>query len=46
MEHNDDCRVILVLRNEFVDLMCQANPKYLNYAKVINGRKVLYLKVL
>ena len=46
MEHSDDRRVILVLRDEFVDLMCQANPKYLDYVKVVKGRKVLYLKVL
>ena len=45
MEHGDN-RVLLRLRDEFVDMMCMANKKYLPYVKIINGRKVLYLKVL
>lgn len=45
MEHTDH-RVLLVLRDEFVDLMCKVNSKYLDYVRVINGQKVLYLKVL
>ena len=45
MEHGEN-RVLLRLRDEFVDMMCTANAKYLPYVKIINGRKVLYLKVL
>ena len=45
MKH-DGKRVLLVLRDEFVDMMCEVNDKYKTYVKVINGRKVLYLKVL
>ena len=46
MVHEEGKRVILVLRDEFVDYMILANPKYENYVKTIRGRKVLYLKVL
>ena len=45
MEHRSN-RVLLRLRDEYVDMMCTANPKYILYVKVINGQKVLYLKVL
>ena len=45
MEHGEN-RVLLRLRDEFVDMMCMANKKYLPYVRIINGHKVLYLKVL
>ena len=45
MEHTNH-RVLLVLRDEFVDLMCKVNSKYLEYVQIVRGRKVLYLKVL
>ena len=43
-------RVILRLAGQFVNIMCQVNPKYLPYVRIElrNGKKVkvLYLKVL
>ena len=45
MKH-DKGRVLMVLRDEFVDYMCEVDPKYLPYVQYIKGRKVLYLKVL
>ena len=31
MEHKDDHRILLVLHNEFVDMMCEVNPKYIPF---------------
>ena len=39
-------RVILRLRDEFCDYMCEANEKYKEYVMIENGRKVLYLRIL
>ena len=39
-------RVVMKLRGQFADLMCKANPKYQEYVRVVNGRKILYLRVL
>jgi hypothetical protein len=41
-----DKRILMVLRGEFVDIMCSVNPNYKQHVKVINGKKVLYLHVL
>lgn len=41
-----DKTVLMRLRDEFVDIMVKINPEYAKYVKVINGRKVLYLRVL
>jgi hypothetical protein len=41
-----DKRVLMILRGEFVDIMCEVNPKYKKFVQEINGKKVLYLKVL
>lgn len=41
-----DKTVIMKLRGEFVDIMCQANEKYKHYITYENGKKVLYLRVL
>ena len=38
--------VIMKLRGEFVDIMCEVNPKYKPFVKIENGKKVLYLRVL
>ena len=46
MEHKENRRVILKLQDEFVEYMCQANPKYLPYVLIIKDRKTLYLKLL
>ena len=45
MRH-DKRRAIKVLRNEFLDLICKVDEKYKKYMGIVNGRKVLYLKVL
>ena len=46
MKHEKNRRVILKLQGEFVDYMCQANPKYLPYVTLSRGRKTLYFKLL
>ena len=43
---HDKKRVITVLRDEFVDVMCKIDVKYKNFFRIINGKTVLYLKVL
>ena len=42
----DDKTVLMRLRDEFVDIMCEVNPEYKKYVKVIGGKKLLYLRVL
>ena len=42
----DDKTVLMRLRDEFVDIMCDVNPEHKNYVKVIGGKKLLYLRVL
>jgi len=34
------------LRDEFVDIMCDVNPEYKKFVKVIGGKKLFYLRVL
>jgi hypothetical protein len=41
-----DKRILMVLRGEFVDIMCLVNPEYKKYIKMIHGKKVIYLHVL
>ena len=38
--------LIIKLRGEFADIMCQTNDKYKKYIHYENGNKVLYLQVL
>ena len=38
--------VILIIRNEFVDILCEVNPIYNKHVRFVNGKKVLYVKVL
>ena len=45
MEHEDG-RVVMVFRNEFVDLLCKVDKKYKPFVCIVNGRKVLFVKVL
>ena len=45
-EMPSDKQVLMVLRGEFVDMMCEANPEYKAYVHEVNGKKVLYLKLL
>ena len=42
----DHKRVVMRLRGQFVDLMCEANPKYIEFVRYERGQKVLYLQVL
>ena len=34
------------LRDQFVDIRCDVNPEYKKFVKVVNGKKLLYLRVL
>ena len=38
--------MLLRIRDEFVDIMCEVNPDYKPYVKYYNGKKVLYVNVL
>ena len=38
-------RVLLRIRDEFVDIMCEVNPDYKPYVQYENRKTVLYLKV-
>ena len=39
-------QVVMRLRGKFVDMMCEANPKYRDHVVYENGQKVLYSRVL
>jgi hypothetical protein len=41
-----DKNVILVIRDEFVDILCEVNPEYKKHVRIVNGRKVLYVRIL
>ena len=45
-EFPEDKTVLMKLRDEFVDIMCNVNPEYKKFVKVIGGKKLLYLRVL
>ena len=36
----------MILRDRFVDIMCEVNEEFREYVTVVNGKRVLYLKVL
>ena len=38
--------VVLNISDEFVDILCKVNPEYKEHVRVLNGRKVLYVKIL
>ena len=43
----DNKNIIMVLRSEFVDIMCEVNSEYKKHViHLKNGKKILYLKVL
>ena len=42
----EEKRLLLKLRGQFVDIMCNVNPEYLPYVRVEKGVKVLYLRLL
>ena len=33
-------------RDEFVNIMCEVNPEYKKYVVKVNGKEVLYVKIL
>ena len=41
-----DKRIIMKLRGDFVNIMCQVNPEYKQHVGYENGNKVLYLQVI
>ena len=41
-----DKNILMVIRGQFVDILCDVNPKYREHVRMINGKKVLYVKVL
>ena len=41
-----DETVLLVLRDELVDIMCEVSSEYKRYVEYRNGKKILYLRVL
>ena len=42
----DHKTVLMRLRNEFVDIMCDVNPEYKQHIRTIKEKKVLYLQVV
>ena len=38
--------ILLCIRDDFVDIMCEVNPDYKLYFQYDNGNKVLYVKVM
>ena len=42
----DGKNVILIIRDNFVDILCEINPEYKEHIRIVNGRKILYVKVL
>ena len=41
-----DKRILMKLRGDFVDIMCQVNPYYEQHVRYENGEKVLYILVI
>ena len=41
-----DKRILLRIRDDFVDIMCEVNPDYAPYIQYMNGKKVIYVKFL
>ena len=42
----EDKFILLNIEGEFVDIMCEVNPKHKKKLRVDNGVKVLYLRIL
>ena len=38
--------VILIIRDAFVDILCEVNPEYRQHVRIVNGKKILYVKIL
>ena len=39
-------KLLMKFRDEFVEIMCEVNPDYIQHVTEENGKKVLYVKVL
>ena len=39
-------KLLMIFRDEFVDIMCEVNPEYRQYVIEEKGKKVLYVRVL
>ena len=38
--------LLMEIRDEFVDVMCEVNPEYIPCMRYENGKKVLYVNIL
>jgi len=39
-------KLLMKFRDEFVNIMCEVNPEYKKYVVKVNGKEVLYVKIL
>ena len=39
-------KLFLVFRGQMADIMCEVNPDYQQYVRIVNGKKILYVKVI
>ena len=44
IEMPKDKNVLLVIRNEFVDKLCEVNPQYKEHVGILNGKKFYMLR--
>jgi len=42
----EDKNMLMVIRGRFVAILCDINSKYRQHVRIINGKKILYVKVL
>ena len=38
--------LLMQIRDEFVDMMCEVEPEYISYVRYENGKKVLYINIV
>ena len=38
--------LLMQIRDEFLDVMCEVNPEYIPYVRYENGKEVLYVNIL
>ena len=38
--------LLLQIRDEFLDVMCEVKPEYISYVRYENGKKVLYINIV
>ena len=39
-----DKNALLVIRDEFVDRLCEVNPQYKEHVRILNGKKIYMLR--